>query len=148
MEESGYTWHFWALVGCAISALLYGLSRMYFGGKTLKRMGATGENIKQEDCEEATSMIVDYLNHSLWDQGRARGFAETSAGCDSLTVLRKSREIAEVIKEVHLYGGRLVLRKVDDRDIEDARNTPLEVKKYLTGLDIARAKRVERKYRR
>lgn len=146
MEDCGYTWHFWSIVGFLVSLLSFVFSRIYFGSKVESMLGSSGEDAKMEDCEEATSMLVDYLSDSLQSQGRA--FTETSAGCDSLTVLRNSRDIAKVIKEVHLNGGRLVLRKEGCGDIEDRKNTGLEVKKELTKLDIARAKRIERRYRR
>jgi hypothetical protein len=62
--------------------------------------------------------------------------------------LRDSKDIATLVHCVHKVGGRLVARRVDRKDIECKTNTVLEVKKKLTELDIERAKRVNRKYRR
>ena len=62
--------------------------------------------------------------------------------------MRKSKDIATLVHCVHKAGGRLVARRVERKDIECGENTVLEVKKKLTELDIERAKRVDRKYRR
>lgn len=145
MEECGFTWHFWAVVAACASILLWIITGMYFASKKATGFGCSGERVSTEDSAEATRMMVGYLSDMLRLQNKE--FTETSAGCDSLMVLKESNDIAKAVQIIHENGGRLVLRKTDSRDIENKKNTEMEVKKRLTALDIARSKRVKRKYK-
>lgn len=110
-------------------------------------MGVRDFRITPEDSREAAKMLVDYLHECT--EGEKRHHDECNqAGCDGLFTLRDSKDIATLVRCVHKVGGRLVARRVDRKDIECETNTVLEVKKKLTALDIERAKRVSRKYRR
>ena len=148
MEEDAYGWlvglH-WILALIAVIAFKI-LSDIVTEKKSVT-MGVRDFRITPEDSSEAAKMLVDYLHECT--EGEKRHHDECSlAGCDGLFTLRDSKDIATLVHCVHKVGGRLVARRVDRKDIECKTNTVLEVKKKLTELDIERAKRVNRKYRR
>lgn len=134
------------LAGGVVNLLIFG---MYSGKVTLrqmKRFGAPMDICERVSCEEASRMMVDFLIDSLEADGR--GHRETDAGCSGLSVLRESKDIPKLIDAVHVVGGRLVLRKRMDCDIENSSNGKTEVQKELSRLDADRSKRVKQKYRR
>ena len=129
-------------------SVVFGIvSWLYFGAKTADRMGVAAEKVKLEDAKTATEMMLDFLSNSM--EGLDRKYNECKkAGCDGYIVMRESLDIAKAVMCVHRMGGRLVLRKKDDRDIENPANSVLDVSKILSEMDIARAKIIRRKYRR
>ncbi len=148
MEEDAYGWlvglH-WILVLIAVIAFKI-LSDIVTEKKSMT-MGVRDFRITPEDSREAAKMLVDYLHECT--EGEKRHHDECmQAGCDGYMTLRDSKDIATLVHCVHKVGGRLVARRVERKDIECEANTVLEVKKKLTELDIERAKRVNRKYRR
>ena len=148
MEEDAYGWlvgAHWLLAAIAVVAFKI-LSDIVTEKKSVT-MGVRDFRITPEDSREAAKMLVDYLHECT--EGEKRHHDECNqAGCDGLFTLRDSKDIATLVRCVHKVGGRLVARRVDRKDIECEMNTVLEVKKKLTELDIERAKRVNRKYRR
>ena len=146
MEEVIFEWLFLGLAICLlVSALGVGITNAYFGGKHLNRFGATSL-VKFEDCEESKRMLLGFIEDALHEQKRRE--SATKVGCSGPFVLMNSKEIAILIKKVHETGGRLVLRKVSDCDIECPENTVLDVKKQLSEMDIRRAKKYQQKKRR
>lgn len=130
-----------------ISGVVGIVSWLYFGAKTADRMGVAAEMVKLEDAKTAAEMMLDFLSNSM--EGLDRRHNEcTKAGCDGYDVMRGSLEIAKAVMCAHRMGGRLVLRKKADRDIENPANAVLDVSKILSEMDIARAKIIRRKYRR
>lgn len=110
-------------------------------------MGVRDFTIKLEDSSEAAKMLVGYLHGCT--EGEKRHCGEWMyAGCDGFSTLWESKDVATLVHCVHKAGGRLVARRVEKKDIECDANTVLEVKKILSDLDIERAKRINRKYRR
>lgn len=141
METTGFTWHFWCIVAALITIVAWVISSMVRASKRVKKLGVPTQIVKAEDCRVATQMLVDYLWDNIYKQGRED--KETSSGCDPLGVLRNSKDIASLIEEVHMCGGRLVVRKVSDSDIECQENTCIKVSQYLSELDMARARRLK-----
>lgn len=135
----------WLLV--AIAVIAFKICSDIIAEKKSMMMGVRDFGIKPEDSGEAAKMLVDYL-HGATDGDKRHNDECRQAGCDGGSVLRDSKDIAVLVHCVHKAGGRLVARRVDGKDIECEANTVLEVKKKLTELDIERAKRVDRKYRR
>lgn len=134
------------IVGGIVNILIF---VVYSGNVSLKqarRFGVRAYSCSEEDSEEATKMLVDFLSDSL--QADERVYKETEVGCDSLFVLRGSKDISRLIKVVHLMGGRLVLRKKLDGDIECIGNGKDDVRKRLTELDIERSKRINNEIRK
>lgn len=120
---------------------------LYFGSKTADKVGVAQEVVKIEDAKTAAEMMLDFLYHGM--DGSTRQNREClDAGCDGHGVMRSSRDITKAVMCAHRAGGRLVLRKKDERDIESSANTMMEVKKVLSEMDIERAKQMRRKYRR
>lgn len=135
------------LIGMALlSVISVVVTESVYGGRRAKRLGVKGEIVKSEDCMVAVEMLIDYLNDSLSLEDRIINGTDT--GCDGLAVLRNSRELADFVAKVHENGGRLVLRKKSDEDIECGENTRLEVEKILSDMDIARAKRIRNNYKK
>lgn len=112
-----------------------------------KRMGRTDRHIRMSDCRESVLMMVSFISGKLYNSGRKMDECG-EAGCDGSSVLMGSKDISLLVKAAHSVGGQLVLRKESDLDIECDENTALEVKKKLTDIDIARAKRIRGKGRR
>ena len=147
MFESILEWLFPLLIVCVIFAMLgLGITNAYYGSKQMRRIGAV-HMTQYEDCDEAKRMLVGYIEDALRKQERM-GPDNRNIGCSSLWVLSDSKEITLLIKKVHENGGRLVLRKKSDCDIECPENTELEVRKQLTDMDIRRAKAIESRRRR
>lgn len=141
MFESILEGTFVVLAVCAaLSALGVGITSMYYGGNQMSRIGAVHE-APYEECEEAKRMLLKWIMDEFDNQGRVEN--DTDAGCSSPYVMTESREITMLVKKVHENGGRLVLRKQADHDIECAANTGLEVRKQLSEMDIRRAKNIE-----
>lgn len=119
----------------------------YFTAKDVKRCHIRLEKTSLGDANTAREMMVDFLEKKIRDVGRRCDECK-EAGCDGSFVLRNSMDIAKAIILAHEVGGRLVLRKSGDGDVEDPLNTVFEVKKKLSDMDIERAKRLESKNRR
>lgn len=119
----------------------------YFTAKDMKRCRIRLENTSLDDAITAREMMVNFLEKKIRDAGR-RCDECNEAGCDGSIVLRDSMDIAKAIILAHEVGGRLVLRKSGDWDVESPLNTVHEVKKKLSEMDVERAKRLERKKRR
>ena len=148
MEEDINGWlvaAHWLLVVIAIVA--FKICYDIITEKKSMMMGVRDFGITPEDSSEAAKMLVDYL-HGATDGDKRHNDECGQAGCDGYPILRKSKDIATLVHCAHKAGGRLVARRVERKDIECGENTVLEVKKRLTELDIERAKRVDRKYRR
>ena len=129
------------------SALFLGYSVLTVREEKRKLMGIPGymDRPKTDDCAEAARMMVDFIGEGIVED---RKYNECSiAGCDGRNALRNSRDIANLVKVIHGSGCRLVLRRVADHDMEDPGNTTDEVKDKLADLDIARAKRIENKFK-
>lgn len=120
-----------------------------YNGRDAERLGVNlgRTDVSTESARMATEMMVRFMEEGMTADGREVDEC-MDAGCDGTYTLKDSSEAARLVALSHKTGGRLVLRKVAGKDIEAASNTVLEVKKKLTDLDIARAKRIERKYRR
>lgn len=148
MEEDVNGWWFVAMmVVWTILLIAFKILSDIVTEKKSMMMGVRDFRITPEDSREAAKMLVDYLHECT--EGEKRHHDECGqAGCDGLFTLRDSKDIATLVHCVHKVGGRLVARRVDRKDIECEANTVLEVKKKLTELDIERAKRVNRKYRK
>lgn len=148
MEEDVNGWLFVAYgLLVAIAVIVFKILSDIITERKSRAMGVRDFRITPEDGREAAKMLVDYLHECT--EGEKRHCDECGqAGCDGYRTLRDSKDIATLVHCVHKVGGRLVARRVERKDIECAANTVLEVKKKLTELDIERAKRVNRKYRR
>lgn len=148
MDEDVNGWWFVAMMVVLLILLVaFKICSDIITEKKSRTMGVRDFRIAPEDSREAAKMLVDYLHGCT--EGENRHHNECSqAGCDGYMTLRDSKDIAVLVHCLHKVGGRLVARRVDRKDIECEANTVLEVKKKLTELDIERAKRVDRKYRR
>ena len=102
---------------------------------------------KLDDSIEATHMLVGYINEVMDKEGRQHHECNL-AGCSGYFSLYESSDIRRLLMHVHMAGGRLVVRRVSGDDIEDKKHTTFDVKKILSNLDIARARRIDAKYRR
>ena len=144
--ESFLDWFIPVLMGCAILSILsLVITGAIYGGKKLRRLGSIGV-VDKSDCTESTKMLIDYLSDSAKSTGRS--LLSMEVGCDNVFDLRKSKDIARLICKVHEFGGRLVLRRISNEDIECIEHSNLETEKILTDMDIARAKKIIDKYSR
>ena len=119
----------------------------YFTAKDMRRCRIRLEKISLDDAITARKMMVDFLEKKIREVGRRCDECK-EAGCDGSFVLRESMDIVKTIILAHEVGGRLVLKKSGDGDVENPLNAVLDVKKKLSDMDIERAKRLERKNRR
>lgn len=148
MEEDVYGWWFVAMmVVWLILFIAFKICSDIVTEKKSRMMGVRDFGITPENSGEAAKMLVDYL-HGATDGDKRHNDECGQAGCDGYLILRNSKDIAVLVRCVHKAGGRIVVRRVDRKDIEREENSVLEVQKKLTELDIERAKRVGRKYRR
>ena len=147
MEEYAlYDWLFelWFVV-VIVGIIAFKICADLVKEKKERKMGVTSEKCDMIGCNDAARMLVDYIYHRM--DGDKRQHEECiMAGCDGNIVVRESKDVGLLVNFVHKAGGRLVARRVSEKDIECENNTVLEVKKQLTELDIARAKRIKDKY--
>lgn len=138
-------WLMISIVGFVlIAAAVFCMFR--FTAKDMRRCRIQIEDVSLDDAITAREMMVDFLERKIREAGRRCDECK-EAGCDGSLVLRDSMDIAKAIMLAHEVGGRLVLRKSGEGDVEDTLNTVLEVKKKLSEMDMERAKRLQRKQR-
>lgn len=130
-----------------VAVIAYKLLLGKVEGMRSSMMGVNDCDTSMEDSKESAGMMVQFIQDGMSGDGRIHNEC-MEAGCDGYFTLAESKDISFLVETAHLAGGRLVVRRVADRDIECASNTALEVKKELTDLDISRAKRIESRYRR
>lgn len=136
----------WLLVGTIVLAVFLFLGKMQ-DAKKRDMLGCREKETKIENCTEAAHMMVNFMHDGM--NGDTRQHNECKqAGCDGLFTIKDSKDIVSLVKLVHLTGGRLVVRRVESKDIECEKNTVLEVKKILSDMDIARARHIDDKFRR
>lgn len=115
--------------------------------KRCSMMGVRDYRITMDDSKESSRMLVEFIGECL-DMDKRRFKECELAGCDGEMTIRNSKDVAVLINCAHKAGGRIVARRVDSKDIECEENSVFEVKKKLTAMDIERAKRIDRKFRR
>lgn len=148
MEEVFSTWMFPVLITIGLFFLFAFLAED--SRKVSRRMKTAGmrpKMVKTEDCIEVSHMLNDYIHEVMDDDARQYNECDL-AGCSGHNVMRNSKDIRSLVVFAHMAGGRLVVRRVSDEDIEDKKHTPLKVKMLLSDLDIARARSVDAKYKR
>ena len=147
MDESTLEWLFPTLIIIGLFFLFAFLvedSRKV--SRRMKAAGARLKRVKTEDGMEASHMMNDYI-YELMDKDERQHKECDLAGCSGHCVMRNSKEIKALVVFAHLAGGRLVVRRVSDKDIEVEKHTKLEVQKILSDMDIARARSIDAKYR-
>ena len=144
MEENILAWLFPAiLVACVLVVSIgVGFTNIYFGAKHAGRIGQNGM-VNDEDCAESADMLVSFIDDSLYTDGRSE--LKESVGCTGLSLLYDSKDVKSLVKKTHQLGGRLVLRKESNGDIERPENTVVEVQKKLEEMDIKRSKLIRRR---
>lgn len=148
MEEDFYGWMLgFLLAGIPVVIMAFKWVEGMVESRLAGRMGICGESPQTLDCMEATRMMTGFVKDGLVSDGRALDEC-LEAGCDGFLTLHESKDIARLVCAAHEVGGRIVLRKVAAHDVECVANTELEVKRKLTGIDIRRARRIQRKSRR
>lgn len=138
MEEGIFGWLFPMILNACVLAVSLGVgfTNIYFGAKHAARIGQNGI-INDEDCAESADMVVSFIDDSLYADGRSE--LKESVGCTGLSLLCDSKDVKNLIKKVHQLGGRIVLRKESNRDIERPENTTIEIQKKLEEMDIKRS---------
>ena len=147
MDEPSYAIG-WALLFDLVASVVLGICVGWSKGEKMKAFGVPAMKPDDEDCEESVVMMMDFLQDSMKDD-RSRWQKEcTNAGCRGSYVMKDSFDLRKLVKAAHMVGTRIVLRKKSDLDIERKENSKLEVLRVRSELDIRRAKRIEKKYRR
>lgn len=131
------------LIGAIV---VFAWSMLWAKSKQNSRFKISNKEVFMDDCIEAAKMMVNFIYDGI-DEKRKHNECK-DAGCDGYFTLLDSKDIASLVMISHKMGGRIVLRKIADNDIEKVDNTVLNVKKKLSELDISRAKRIDQKYRR
>lgn len=128
---------------CVSSIVLFGIVK----AKLSKKFKIKVDYASWESCDQAKKMLLRFLYDSM--DGLERRHSEcVSAKCHGLSTLWDSADCTELIDLVHSTGGRLVLRKKSDDDIEVSEHTPDEFHKILKRLDVSRQRMHRKKNRR
>lgn len=105
--------------------------------KISKKFKIKVDYASRENCDQAKKMLLRFLYDSM--DGLERRHSECiSAKCHGLSTLWDSADCTELIDLVHSTGGRLVLRKKSNDDIEVSEHTPDEFQKILKRFDVSR----------
>ena len=142
-------WLFWILVfGCILAFIVYQCIMAQISWEKRKMLGFPDKTPLPDDCIEAwhqmLSAVYDRLQDTDW-----HWFDDTKKGMDSsYFTLRNSHDGPDIIRAIHMGGGRITIEWKHDKDIENPKNTPEVLKKYHTDLRKAADARYERKYRR
>ena len=141
-------WLFLVLtLGILVAVVCFKILSDKLSEKRCSMMGVHDCSADMEDCREAADMMVRFIHEGMEGTGRFHDECN-QAGCDGFFTLTGSADIAALVRSAHLVGGRLVVRRVDDKDIECEKNTVLEVKDALADMDYERSVRIWDKNRR
>lgn len=144
MEETTLSLLFISLLsGFAIALLFMFIYQQICFYKYCNRCGVFITNIlDKNNCVTLAEILTRFIS----DNTSVKGLSEfMRLDCTGLCILRESKDVSKLIDMIHGTGGRLVLRRVSDTDIENEKNTVLEVKKILTEMDIKRYRVVKKK---
>lgn len=135
-----------------VSLIIFGISFLYWvienariDSEKSRLLGFMTKKPILDDTLEANKMMLEFLHHSM--DGDSRQWHECDKGCEgAMFVMEKDITLAEMIGDIHSVGGRIVLRKVADQDIEKSENTKAVVCRVRADADVELAKSIDKKY--
>ena len=126
---------FWILFfGVGIAWFFWRMNRVTMDFQRREDMGFPREAPVNDDCIEASRMMVNFVADRLQDINED-WMADCKVGMESShNKLRDSHDLDEFVRYVHLVGCHVKIEQVSDHDIENPENTSEKLKEHHKDL--------------